>query len=201
MMLGLLLAFWATPDMTASHLFFAAVGTLYIAVGVRFEERGLRRELGRAYQEYTRRVPAVIPRPGETGRGTARTRAVRDKILGAAGQLAGACRDSTVGGGPAVPRVRLGHVFRRRQRTTEPTTRTPAATASGQRRCTAWLRFTRPDTSAVLPFTRPDTSVARLCALAVTSAALARALALTSALAASSSTVSPRRSRVRSISC
>ncbi|HEY7144635.1 MAG TPA: isoprenylcysteine carboxylmethyltransferase family protein [Streptosporangiaceae bacterium] len=64
MMTGLLIAFWATPVMTVSHLFFAAAATGYIAVGLRFEERDLRRQLGPAYGDYASRVPALVPRPG-----------------------------------------------------------------------------------------------------------------------------------------
>jgi protein-S-isoprenylcysteine O-methyltransferase Ste14 len=62
LMTGLLLAFWATPHMGASHLIFALASTGYVAVGVRFEERDLRRTFGAPYDEYASRVPSLIPR-------------------------------------------------------------------------------------------------------------------------------------------
>ncbi len=64
MMLGLLLAFWATPRMTAGHLLFAAAASAYILVGVTLEERDLERELGDVYVDYAERVPALVPARG-----------------------------------------------------------------------------------------------------------------------------------------
>ena len=61
MMLGLIIAFWATPSMTVGHLLFAISASAYIAVGVRFEERDLRRRLGQAYDDYARSVPQLFP--------------------------------------------------------------------------------------------------------------------------------------------
>ncbi|WP_028642207.1 methyltransferase family protein [Nocardioides sp. URHA0020] len=61
LMTGLLVAFWATPRMSAPHLLLAAATTGYILLGVHFEERDLRRTFGAAYDEYAARVPALVP--------------------------------------------------------------------------------------------------------------------------------------------
>lgn len=62
LMTGLLVTVWATPHMGGSHLLYAVGASGYIAVGLRFEERDLRRAFGPAYDEYAGRVGAVLPR-------------------------------------------------------------------------------------------------------------------------------------------
>lgn len=59
--LGVILTLWATPRMTHGRLLFAAAMTLYILIGIQFEERDLERTFGDVYRVYKERVPMLIP--------------------------------------------------------------------------------------------------------------------------------------------
>jgi protein-S-isoprenylcysteine O-methyltransferase Ste14 len=71
LMLGFVIAFWATPTMSTGHLLFAAVSTAYILVAVQLEERDLVAQLGDPYRDYRRRVSMLVPWPRRSGRDAA----------------------------------------------------------------------------------------------------------------------------------
>jgi len=61
-MLGFIIAFWATPTMTVGHLLFAIVTTIYIFIAVKYlEEKDLRKHIGEKYEAYQKEVPMIIP--------------------------------------------------------------------------------------------------------------------------------------------
>jgi protein-S-isoprenylcysteine O-methyltransferase Ste14 len=60
-MLGFVIAFWATPVMTWGHLLFSVMTTIYILIGIFLEERDLLRAFGSAYAKYRQQVPMLIP--------------------------------------------------------------------------------------------------------------------------------------------
>lgn len=62
-MLGLVLGFWSTPDMSYGHLLFAAGATAYIFIGIWLEERNTRESLGASYERYHRETPMLLPLP------------------------------------------------------------------------------------------------------------------------------------------
>ena len=65
-MVGFLIAFWATPDLSQGRLLFAGLGTAYILLGVTLEERDLVDYLGEDYRRYQQQVPRLLPTPTRT---------------------------------------------------------------------------------------------------------------------------------------
>lgn len=60
---GTFVGFWATPDMTVGHLFFAITATAYTVFGTFLEERDLVRTFGDRYRTYQRKVRMLLPIP------------------------------------------------------------------------------------------------------------------------------------------
>jgi methanethiol S-methyltransferase len=58
--LGFLIAFWAAPTMTITHLLFAVMTTGYILIAIQLEERDLVAEHPE-YATYRQQVPMLIP--------------------------------------------------------------------------------------------------------------------------------------------
>ena len=62
MQTGVLIALFATPDMTVDRMALAVSLGTYVLIGLHFEERALRREFGAVYASYACEVPMLVPR-------------------------------------------------------------------------------------------------------------------------------------------
>jgi protein-S-isoprenylcysteine O-methyltransferase Ste14 len=59
--LGVLMGIWFTPHMSMTHFSLALTMTVYILIGLQFEEKDLAASLGEKYRDYQKRVPMLIP--------------------------------------------------------------------------------------------------------------------------------------------
>ncbi|MBI9075954.1 MAG: hypothetical protein JEZ02_11115 [Desulfatibacillum sp.] len=57
-----LIFLWIGPSMNLTRLVFAAMGSIYIVMGMLLEDRDTVRTLGEDYEEYKKNVPILIPR-------------------------------------------------------------------------------------------------------------------------------------------
>jgi methanethiol S-methyltransferase len=62
-MLGFIMAFWATPHITVGHLVFAIATTAYILIAIQLEERDIVSIHGTTYEEYRKQVSMLLPIP------------------------------------------------------------------------------------------------------------------------------------------
>jgi len=59
-----LVVLWLFPTMGWNLLAFTLGATIYILIGIRFEERRMLRVYGKKYADYRRRTPMLFPLPG-----------------------------------------------------------------------------------------------------------------------------------------
>jgi protein-S-isoprenylcysteine O-methyltransferase Ste14 len=62
-MLGFIIAFWATPRMSVGHLVFAIATTAYILIAIQLEERDIVGAHGATYEDYRKKVSMILPIP------------------------------------------------------------------------------------------------------------------------------------------
>ncbi|NQV68661.1 MAG: hypothetical protein HQ498_01415 [Pseudohongiella sp.] len=61
--MGILMGLWFTPTMSMTLFFLSATMTIYIFIGLHFEEKDLVKSLGESYADYQSRVRKLLPIP------------------------------------------------------------------------------------------------------------------------------------------
>lgn len=61
LMLSILIAFWSTPQMSFGHFLFASGMTVYIFLGIHYEEKDLLASYGETYRRYRHQVAMLFP--------------------------------------------------------------------------------------------------------------------------------------------
>lgn len=59
---GVLIGIWAIPEMTATHIVLSVGFTIYIFIGLWFEEKDLVKDIGKPYEQYRQETGKVLPR-------------------------------------------------------------------------------------------------------------------------------------------
>ena len=60
MMLGILVGMWFIPEMSVSHFILSTLLSLYIIIGVYFEEKDLIRNFGDTYKDYKKEIGVFL---------------------------------------------------------------------------------------------------------------------------------------------
>lgn len=82
--LGMLIGMWSTPTMTMTHLMLSGTMTIYVFIGLYYEEQDLVATLGQDYENYQKRVRMILPIPKRTNT-PRQTRVRHNKALNGSG--------------------------------------------------------------------------------------------------------------------
>lgn len=62
--LGIFIVLWSSSTLTLGHLLFSTGMTVYIFIGIHFEERDLIKSYGQDYVQYAKHTPRLLPKFG-----------------------------------------------------------------------------------------------------------------------------------------
>mgnify|MGYP000568851167 CR=1 FL=1 len=58
---GTLVGLWATPSMSYTHLLLSIGMSIYVLIGLHYEEKSLKSTFGKEYDDYIENIPMLIP--------------------------------------------------------------------------------------------------------------------------------------------